>query len=116
MKINVEKQNVKEWLDVLDGASKEEHYRNLWKRLRTLVAVPARRRASVNLYKLDRHSKAGDNVVVPGKVLSTGTLGHSLNIAAIEFSAGALKALKESGCKVMGINEMLKEEKVRIII
>ena len=116
MKINVEKQSVKEWLDALESAAKGERYGKLWKRLHSLVAVPARRRTSINLYRISRHSKEGDNIVVPGKVLSMGPVTHSFNIAAIEFSAGAIKALGEANCKVLSINEMIKADKVRILI
>lgn len=116
MKINVEKSNIKEWLTELDNASKGEHYVALWKRVRGLVAVPARRRASVNLYKLEKHSKQGDNVIVPGKVLSTGSISHGVNIAAIEFSSSALARLKEANCKIVPLKEMLKAEKIRVII
>lgn len=91
MKINVEKAKVKEWLDGLSTASREKYYPELWKRVHRLTAVPARRRASVNLYKIDKYTKEGDLVVVPGKVLSIGEMKHKVTIAAIDFSAPALK-------------------------
>ena len=116
MKINVEKQSVKEWLQTLESASKGERYAKLWKRLHSLVAVPARSRTSMNLYKIDKYSAEGDNVVVPGKVLSTGPITHKFNICAIEFSAGALKALKEADCKVVDIKDMIKAEKVHVLV
>ncbi|MGI0133638.1 MAG: 50S ribosomal protein L18e [Candidatus Micrarchaeaceae archaeon] len=116
MKINVEKRDVIEWLDVLSEASRGKHYPALWKRVRGLVAVPSRRRASVNLYKLNKHTKAGDNVVVPGKVLSVGAMDHKINVAAIEFSMPARSALKAADCKMMTIKEMVKADKVHLII
>jgi large subunit ribosomal protein L18e len=116
MKINVEKKSVKDWLSVLDGAAKGSHYGKLWKRVHSLVEVPSRRRPSVNLYKIDMYTDEGDNVVVPGKVLSTGQLTHKFNIAAIEFSGGALKTLKEANCKVIDIKEMVKADNVHVIV
>jgi large subunit ribosomal protein L18e len=116
MKINVEKQNVKDWLSILDSAAKGSHYGKLWKRLHYLVAVPSRKRTSINLYKIDRYTKEGDNVVVPGKVLSTGQITHRFNIAAVEFSGGALKTLKEANCKIIDIKDMVKADKVHIIV
>lgn len=116
MKINVEKWSVKEWLAALDGASRGSHYSSLWKRVYALAAVPSRRRTNINLYKIDRHSKEGDNVVVPGKVLSTGPITHSFKISAIEFSAEALRALKDANCKVVDIREMVKADRVHVIV
>ena len=116
MRLNVEKSSVKEWMDALSAASRKEHYPKLWKRVHSLVAVPARRRASVNLYKIGKYTKEGDNVVVPGKVLSNGEINHKVNIAAIEFSAPALKSLKEANCKIVGIREMLGSKRIRVIV
>ena len=116
MKINVEKQNVKQWLDVLSEASKSDHYGKLWRRVHYLVAVPSRKRASVNLYKINKNSKDGDNIVVPGKVLSTGPIEHRVNISAIEFSETAMKSLKEANCKIVDIREMIKANRVHVIV
>ena len=116
MKMNVEKQSVKVWLSALESASKGQRYAKLWKKIYSLVAVPSRKRTTMNLYKIDRNSKEGDNVVVPGKVLSTGAITHKFSISAIEFSAGALKALKEADCKVVDIKEMINAEKVHVLI
>ena len=43
---------------------------------------------------------------MPGKVLGTGAMAHSVNIAAIDFSACA-KSLKDAKCKIVGIKDML---------
>lgn len=115
MKINVEKSSIKDWLSLLGEASKGKHYPKLWKRVYGLVAVPERRRHVVNLSKLDKYTKEGDNVIVPGKVLSTGELNHKLNIAAIEFSDSAVKGLEKAGCKVVNLKEMLNSDKIRVI-
>lgn len=116
MKINVEKSNVKEWLAILSAASKGDHYQKLWKKVYRLVEVPSRRRHKVDLRKLETNTKDGDNVVVPGKVLSNGEMTHKINISAIEFSDNALKSLREADCKVMHIKEMVNSKNVRVII
>ncbi len=115
-KINVEKASVKEWMEALSAASRKEHYPKLWKRVHSLVAVPARRRASVNLYKIGKYTKEGDNVIVPGKVLSTGDIDHKITIAAIEFSEPALKSLKEANCKIVNIKDMIASKNIRVIV
>lgn len=116
MKISVEKHDVKEWLDVLSEASRGKHYPALWKRVHGLVAVPSRKRNGVNLYKLNEHTKDGDNVIVPGKVLSVGSMDHKINVAAIEFSTQAKHGLKAANCKIVPIKEMVKAEKVHLIV
>ncbi|MDE1871403.1 MAG: 50S ribosomal protein L18e [Candidatus Micrarchaeota archaeon] len=113
---NAEKSNVREWLAMLDEASRGKHYPKLWKRVHRLAASPTRKKIEVNLSKIEKNTKEGDNVVVPGKVLSTGSLGHKVNIAAMEFSESALKSLGGSGCRIMSIKEMLGEKNIRIIV
>jgi large subunit ribosomal protein L18e len=115
MKITVEKDSVKRWLALLSEASKGKHYPALWKRVHSLSAVPSRSRRNVNLYKLDRNTNDGDNVIIPGKLLSEGKLTHKVNVCAIEYSAAALDALKGSDSKVVPLDEMIKANKVKII-
>lgn len=115
MKINVEKSSIKEWLNLLSEASRGKHYPKLWKRVHGMVAVTERRRHEVNLSKLERYTKEGDNVIVPGKILSKGELTHKVRIAAIEYSAPALKSLRESDCKIVSLKEMLNSEKIKVI-
>ena len=116
MKINVEREDIKQWLKQLHGVSREDHYAGLWKRVLKLSEVPTRRRRGVNLYQIDKYSKEGDNIIVPGKVLGDGRMTHKISITAMEYSAKALSNLKSSDCKVRKLDEMLKEKAPRIII
>ncbi|MCL4373791.1 MAG: 50S ribosomal protein L18e [Candidatus Marsarchaeota archaeon] len=114
MKINAEKQNVKEWLDTLSGAAASG--KGIWQNAYARASVPARRRASVNLYKLDKYTKEGDTVIVPGKVLSMGKMNHSISIAALEYSAQALAKLKASKCVILSIGDIVKQKDARLVI
>ncbi len=116
MKINAEKSVVKEWLNTLSTAAKQERYQNLWKRVYRLVEVPARRRVVVNLTRIDTNTKDGDNVIIPGKVLSSGEITHKVKIAAMEYSDSARKSLTDAGCKVVPLKEMLNAENVHVIV
>ena len=116
MRINVERQDLKDWLQKLHGASREEHYQGLWKRVLELSEVPARSRKTVNLYKINRYSAEGDSIIVPGKVLGEGQMEHKISITAMEFSARALSNLKSSQCRVRKLDEILKEKGLRIMI
>ena len=115
MKINAEKPEVKEWLSVAGSASKESKAK-IWGRIAELVAVPARSRAAVNIYKINKHTKEGDNVIVPGKVLSTGKMDHKIRIAALEYSRSATKHLLESGCSMLDLKSMSGQKRISIIV
>ncbi|MCL5262227.1 MAG: 50S ribosomal protein L18e, partial [Candidatus Marsarchaeota archaeon] len=116
MKLNVERSDVRNWLTALAGAQGDAKRAKLWKRLYKLTARPTRRRVEVDLYKIDRNSSKDDNVIVPGKVLSTGALGHPISITAIAFSASALESLKSSKCEIIALPEMMKRNRLKIII
>lgn len=116
MKLNIERQDIKDWLQTLDSASRQDRYKRLWKRVYKMSAVPSRRRKSVNIYKINRYTREGDNVIVPGKVLSEGSMAHKVNICALEFSGKALETLKASNCKVSKLSDMVKADKIKIIV
>ncbi len=109
-----ERSDIKEWLEKLDDASKGR-YGPLWKSVYRQVDISRRRRIAVNLYSINKHTDNGDNIIVPGKVLSKGTLGHKVNITAISFSEKAKAEIKRSDSKILSLNEMLGREKVKII-
>jgi len=92
----------------------------IWKYVAELLMRPSRRRVVVNVSKIRRYTKAGDVVVVPGKVLGAGIIDHPVTVAAISFSASAIEKIKSSGGRVMHILELLKERPkgsgVKIII
>ncbi len=116
MKINAEKPVVSSWLRELDGAAKGGHYQNLWKKLYRMVEIPARKRPVVNLSKIEANTKDGDKVVVPGKVLFDRKINRKVTISAMEYSSTALGSLKESGCSVIGIKDMVKEKGIKVIV
>jgi large subunit ribosomal protein L18e len=66
-------------------------------------------RAAVNLSRINRNTEKRDIVVVPGKILGTGSLNHALTIAAFDVSAAAEKKLKASRAKYLSIPELVKK-------
>lgn len=91
----------------LRGASKAYGSR-LWKRVAELLLVRRRARISVNLSRINRYTKEGDIIVVPGKVLGAGRLDHKVTIAAWRFSKGALRKIGEVGGEALTIDELVK--------
>jgi large subunit ribosomal protein L18e len=118
MKRIQERTDIKAWLALLSsGSTKEE--KAFRERVGKIVSRPKRSRRSVNLYKLDKVSKEGESIIVPGKVLSEGRLTHKVRITALDYSDAAKRALEESGSKIVGLEEMLKEKPkggIRIVL
>jgi large subunit ribosomal protein L18e len=66
----------------------------IWKRIAEDLERPTRIRREVNLMDLNRHTKANETVIVPGKVLANGELNHKLKVAAFRFSEKAKEKLE----------------------
>jgi large subunit ribosomal protein L18e len=111
-----------EQLQALIGNLKKASAENdskIWKSIAFDLEKPTKKRAVVNLSKIDRYSENDDVIVVPGKVLSMGTLTKKITIAAYNYSSDALDKIKESGSKAVTIEELAKKNpkgnKVKII-
>jgi len=81
---------------------------NIWRRVAEILEKPSRQRVRVNLSRINRYTKEGDIVIVPGKVLGSGTLDHSVTVAAWNFSENAYKKISKIG-KVITIKKLLEE-------
>jgi len=82
----------------------------LWKRLATDLERPTRNRRAVNLSRINRFTKDKETIVIPGKVLGSGFLDHSLTIAAFSFSGGAVDKLKKQNCNLLSISDLIKKK------
>ena len=78
----------------------------IWKRLSRLALKPTRARRAVNLNRIAGLTKDGDVVVVPGKVLGTGAIGHGITISAFGMSESAAGKIAASGGSVISFGEM----------
>lgn len=100
----------------LEGKARENGF---WRAIVKNLKKPSRQRCSVNVYKIAQFAKEGEIVVVPGKVLSVGDLSKKVNVAALQFSAGARDKITNASGSVMTISELFKQnpegKKVRIL-
>ena len=78
----------------------------IWKRIAKDLEKPARKRRTVNLSRINRHAKAGEVIVVPGKVLSAGNLDKKLTIAAWQFSEAAKQKIKSTGGEILTLTQL----------
>ena len=89
--------------EIKEHAAKENS--GFWRRIAKELSNATRRRRAVNVAKINKYTKDGEMVVVPGKVLGVGELDHNVSVAALQFSESALIKIKNS----MTIEELLKK-------
>jgi large subunit ribosomal protein L18e len=96
-----------------------ENQANIWLDVADHLAKARSQRVAVNLSKINRHTKRSDVVVVPGKILGTGSIEHSITVAAFAVSDKAKEKLDTAKAKYLSISELLeknpKGSKVKII-
>lgn len=64
-----------------------------WVSVASLLSGSKRKRANVNLDKINKEAKEGEIVLIPGKVLSDGTINKKIKIIALSFSKAAQEKL-----------------------
>ncbi len=80
----------------------------IWRRVAELLERPTRIRPEVNLSKINRYTREGDTVVVPGKVLGAGRLDHRVVVAAYAFSAKAREKIEAVGGEALTIPQVME--------
>ena len=92
---------------------------NIWLDVAEHLAKPKTQRVAVNLSRINRNTKKSETIVVPGKVLATGTLKHSVTVAAFGASEKAKEKMKAAKAKYLSIPELVEKNpkgaNVRII-
>lgn len=83
-----------------------------WLPVARVLSGPTRKQTSLNLYEIDERTKAGDSVLVLGKVLSQGELTKKIVICGLSASEKAKQKIKESKSEfVYLIDEIKKNQK-----
>ena len=76
---------------------------------------PRRKRIEVNLWKINKHAKEDEIVIIPGKVLAYGDITKKLKISSFNASEKAIEKINKKG-KYLTINEAIKEKgKIKIM-
>ena len=81
----------------------------IWRALEEELAGPRSNRREINVGRLAEVSKAGETLVIPGKILGTGSLGHKLTVCAYSISEGAARKIISAGGKVISFEELAKK-------
>jgi len=80
-----------------------------WLAISGILSAPTRAQASINVGTIDEKAKAGDTVVVLGKVLSQGELSKKVKICALSISYSASEKLKDSKSEFSTIKDEIKK-------
>lgn len=80
-----------------------------WEDVAEKLARPTRSKVEVNISQISRNAKGNDTVVVPGTVLSSGSIDKPVNVAAWRFSEEAMKKIKGTGGTTMTIEQLRKK-------
>jgi large subunit ribosomal protein L18e len=87
----------------------QESQASLWRSLAERLTASKRSRIAVNVSRLNRYTKDGETVAVPGKVLGSGKADHPMIVAAFAFSDVAqAKILKAKG-KCLSIRDLMEK-------
>ena len=86
----------------------EARKNNAWIKLAHVLSGATRKQASVNIEQIEKQTKAGDTILIPGKVLGSGELSKKVRICAIGISASAREKLKASKSEFVTIANEIK--------
>ncbi|MEM1550395.1 MAG: 50S ribosomal protein L18e [Candidatus Bathyarchaeia archaeon] len=99
--------NLSALLRLLKKAS-NEHKARIWRAVAEYLSGTRSRRIAVNISRINRFTREGDVVVVPGKVLGAGMLDHPVTVAASAFSKQAREKILMAGGKCLSIPELIE--------
>lgn len=91
---------------------------NVFKAVAEKLSSPASQRSQVNVSKLEKFAKDSEVIIVPGKVLGTGTITKKLTVVAFAASEQAIEKITKAGGKFISINTYIAgkpETKIRIL-
>lgn len=97
-----------ELIDKLKETARKEDVR-IWKAIAKELSRSRRNRRVVNIGEINKHTRNGDVVIVPGRVLGDGILDHKIEIAAFKFTENAKEKIEKLGGKFMSISELMKK-------
>jgi large subunit ribosomal protein L18e len=79
-----------------------------WVGIAGMLSGPRRNKTCINLEQISKNSKAGETIVIPGKVLSQGEIDKKVKVVALNFSEKAKEKLLSAKCEVSYILDEIK--------
>ena len=99
-------------IDSTIGSLRNAFKRNkapIWRALQKELGGPRVNRREINVIRLAAITKADEVVIVPGKVLGTGSLGHKLTVCSLSISQTAARKITESGGRVVTFDDLINQ-------
>ena len=85
-----------------------------WLEVARVLSGARRKKVSVNLDQINEKTKDRETLVVPGKVLSQGSVDKKIKIIALSFSKAASSKLKKAGVEFSTIKQEIGKIKVEV--
>ena len=95
-------------ISLLKKESREKQA-GVWLDIAEYLSKSRSQRVAVNLSKINRNTKRADTVVVPGKILGSGSINHSVTVASFGASEKAKAKLVAAKAKYVSIPELIKK-------
>jgi large subunit ribosomal protein L18e len=96
-----------------------EQEAGIWLDVAEYLSKARSQRVAVNITSLNRNTKSADVVVVPGKLLGSGSIDHAVTVASFGASEKAKAKLEAAKAKYLSIPELMannpKGSNVKII-
>jgi large subunit ribosomal protein L18e len=80
----------------------------IWKSLENELSGSRSNRREVNVSELANITKNNEVVMVPGKVLGAGAIGHRLTVCTFSISEIAAKKIIDSGGKIITLDYLIE--------
>ena len=81
----------------------------IWKDIALRLEKPSQNWSEVNLNRISKYGNEKETALVPGKVLSTGTLTKKVSIAAWSFSEKDVEKIKKAGGTTISFEDLIKK-------
>src|SRR5271169_3393583 len=95
-------------IGLLKKESKEKQA-GIWLDIAEYLSKSRSGRIAVNLSTINRNTKKSDIIIVPGKILGSGTINHAVTIASFGASEKAKEKLEAVKAKYLSIPELLEK-------
>jgi large subunit ribosomal protein L18e len=95
-------------ISLLKKESREKQA-GIWLDIAEYLSKSRSQRVAVNLSKINRNTKRADTIVVPGKILGSGSINHAVTVASFGASEKAKAKLVAARAKYVSIPELLKK-------
>jgi len=89
--------------------SAKENDAKIWRKIAKALTKTKRQRIAVNLSRVNRYTKEGETVAVPGKVLAAGAIDHPITVSAFSFSESAMAKIKMAKGKCISYADLIKK-------